>query len=110
MFNIYNYILAGGYGLFVLLDVLVPARRFPSSRWWKLRGVASAALYIALASYSPYLWMDWLNNFTLIDSTALPLILAVPAAALLAGSVRAYREAFVLDLDAPDGEDDALAA
>ena len=40
----------------------------------------------------------------------LGLILAVPAAALLAGSVRAYREAFGLDLDAPDGEDDALAA
>jgi len=34
----------------------------------------------------------------------LGLILAVPAAALLAGAVRAYREAFVLDLDAPDGD------
>ena len=32
----------------------------------------------------------------------LGLILAVPAAALLAGAIRAYREAFVLDLDAPD--------
>ncbi|GAB5536845.1 MAG: AI-2E family transporter [Rubricoccaceae bacterium] len=35
----------------------------------------------------------------------LGLILAVPAAALLAGAIRAYKEAFVLDLDAPtDGE------
>ena len=39
----------------------------------------------------------------------LGLLLAVPAAALLAGAVRAYREAFVLDLDALD-TDDALAA
>ena len=35
----------------------------------------------------------------------LGLLLAVPAAALLAGAVRAYREAFVLDLDAVDTED-----
>lgn len=78
MFNVYNYILAGGFGLFVLLDAIMPARAYPSTRWWKLRGVTSAALYIVLASYSPYLWMNWMGGLTLIDSTALPLLVAVP--------------------------------
>ena len=39
----------------------------------------------------------------------LGLILAVPAAALLAGAIRAYREAFVLDLDAPTESDAPVA-
>ena len=78
MFNVYNYLLAGGYGLFVLFDAFAPARRFPAMRWWRLRGVVSAVLYIALASYSPYLWMGWLDGFTLIDASSLPLLLAVP--------------------------------
>ena len=44
MFNIYNAILAGGFLLFALLDALLPARAFPKLRWWKTRGLISAAL------------------------------------------------------------------
>lgn len=79
MFNIYNLILAGAIGAFVLLDTLVPARRFPQLTWWRLRGVAAMVLYFALASYSPWLWSDWLGQYRLVDATGLPLWLAVVA-------------------------------
>ncbi len=78
MFNIYNYALAAGFGVFVLLDLFMPARPFPNTPWWKTRGVLSAIMYIALASYSPYLWADWMEGLQLIDASSLPLWLAVP--------------------------------
>lgn len=78
MFNIFNYLLVGGFGLFVLLDLLMPARTLPASKLWKLRGLASAAVYLVLASYSPYLWAGWMENVRLIDASALPFVVALP--------------------------------
>lgn len=79
MFNIYNLVLAAGILVFVLLDGLAPARRFPRLRWWRVRGVAAMVLYFALASYSPYLWAEWLGQYRLVDASSLPLWLAIPS-------------------------------
>ncbi|MEO1169063.1 MAG: sterol desaturase family protein [Pseudomonadota bacterium] len=71
MFNIVNYIIAGGFLAFIAFAALAPARHFPHVRFWKLRGAISAILYIAIASYAPFLWADWLTGPLLFDSTEL---------------------------------------
>ncbi|MGF1607303.1 MAG: sterol desaturase family protein [Rhodothalassiaceae bacterium] len=78
MFNIYNAILAAGFAVFVVLDWLMPARRFYRPRLWWLTGFLSATLYFAVASYAPFLWADWMAGNRLIDASGLPLGLAVP--------------------------------
>ncbi|MFK7886083.1 MAG: sterol desaturase family protein [Gammaproteobacteria bacterium] len=77
MLNIYNLLLMGVFALFVFLDVLAPARRYPASRWWRLRGVLSAVTYFALATYAPYVWTDALAGYRLMDSTQWPLLAAI---------------------------------
>ncbi len=77
MFNIFNYILFAAIGVFVLLDIAVPARSFPSIRFWRVRGAISALLYFAIASYAPFLWADWLGAYALFDASALPLWAAI---------------------------------
>ena len=78
MFNIYNYILVGGFAFFILLGGIVQARAFPQITWWRTRGLLAAAAYFVCASYSPYLWSDWLGEYRLIDASNLPLWASVP--------------------------------
>jgi sterol desaturase/sphingolipid hydroxylase (fatty acid hydroxylase superfamily) len=72
MFNIINCIVVGGFLAFIAIDSLAPARVFPKARYWKLRGVAAAFAYLAAASYSPFLWVEWLTGPLLFDATTLP--------------------------------------
>lgn len=64
-------IILGGFALFALLDVLVPARTFPRVRAWRLRGVAYFVTYLALSSVLPFAWDGLLGAHRLIDATAL---------------------------------------
>jgi len=77
MFNIYNFMLAGGFVVFALVDTVAPVRDYPAARWWRLRGMTSAALYLALASYAPYLWTDVMADATMFDASSLPLALSI---------------------------------
>ncbi len=77
MFNAFNLLLMGLFALFVLMDLLAPARHYPQSRLWRIRGVLSGLVYFALATYSPFLWADALSGYRLFDATAWPLPLAV---------------------------------
>ncbi len=84
MFNVYNFALAGGFAALALIDALAPARHYPQARWWRVRGVTSAIVYLALASYAPFLWHDALSGAALFDASSwtLPLAVAVGYAAL----------------------------
>jgi len=68
-----NLMIGGLFIAFIILDTLFPARSFETPRLWKLKGVVSAIAYIALATYSPYLWVSWLTGPVLIDASILPL-------------------------------------
>ncbi len=68
-----NLIIGGLLVAFIALDTLMPARKFPSPNLWKLKGIISALAYIALATYSPYLWASWLQGPLLFDAIGLPL-------------------------------------
>lgn len=60
------------YAALMLWEHLAPARALPASPWWRLRGIASFALYFLLSSYLPLLWADTLAAFQLVDLSDLP--------------------------------------
>lgn len=84
MFNIFNYCLYAAIGVFIILDMVAPARRFHTVPMWRLRGAISAVLYFAIASYAPYLWADFLGQYQLIDASGLPLWASIPIGLLVA--------------------------
>ena len=61
----------GGFAVFALLDLIVPARTFPKIAWWRLRGVAYFVTYLGLSSVLPFVWDETLGAHRLIDGTGL---------------------------------------
>lgn len=56
---------------FLAYDTLRPARDYPTSRGWVLRGIASFVLYAVISTGLPFLWDEWLGAHRLIDATSL---------------------------------------
>ena len=54
---------------FILLDWLAPARRFPTIRFWRLKGAISFVLYMAIALTAPAMWDAVLGAHRLVDLT-----------------------------------------
>jgi sterol desaturase/sphingolipid hydroxylase (fatty acid hydroxylase superfamily) len=52
-------------------DVLWPARRYPTVRLWRIKGVVSTIAFLALSSSLPLLWDGWLGTHRLFDLTGL---------------------------------------
>ena len=59
------------YGALAAWETVVPARRLPQIRGWKLRGLAALAVYFLLSSYLPLVWGGWLAQFHLVNLTGL---------------------------------------
>ena len=55
------------YGALMLWEAAAPARRLPAVRLWRLRGLATFALYFMLSSYLPLLWSERLAGWQLLD-------------------------------------------
>lgn len=67
-------VILGFLALLVALDALVPARVLPAVRGWKLKGIVSFVLFMALVMTGPVLWDAWLGEYRLIDATGLGVI------------------------------------
>jgi len=52
-------------------EALAPGRELPPVPGWKLRGLASFAVYFFIASYLPLLWTETLLRWQLLDLTGL---------------------------------------
>jgi sterol desaturase/sphingolipid hydroxylase (fatty acid hydroxylase superfamily) len=65
-----------------LLDAVRPARKFEAVRFWRTRGLIYFALYMAIASFAPLLWGEFLAEHRVFDLTGLPLLVQVALAAL----------------------------
>jgi len=52
---------------FALLDRLAPARRFPTIRYWRIKGVVSLVLFYAILVTAPALWDRVLGAHRLVD-------------------------------------------
>lgn len=67
--NVYHYSIIGLFTAFAIADSIANARAFPSIRFWRILGVASAILYFTIATYAPFLWDEWLGAHRLLDLT-----------------------------------------
>ena len=63
--------LFGLYAGLMVWEYLLPARRLPRVRGWKLRGIGAFLLYWLLSSYLPLFWNDSLAAYQCLDLTVL---------------------------------------
>jgi sterol desaturase/sphingolipid hydroxylase (fatty acid hydroxylase superfamily) len=61
----------GSFAGLLLIEAIVPGRHFPKVRAWRLRGVASLVLYLAVASTLPLVTDGVLGEHRLIDASGL---------------------------------------
>jgi sterol desaturase/sphingolipid hydroxylase (fatty acid hydroxylase superfamily) len=55
----------------MIIDVLRPARKFPTMRHWRLKGIAFTVLALTVGAILPLAWDAWLGEHRLLDLTAL---------------------------------------
>jgi len=89
MLGLFHYVAIALFAGFCLLEIAARARRFPDVRYWRLKGTAFTALYLAAATVLPLLWDGALGRYRLFDATALPLALQI-AGGLLALELGIY--------------------
>ena len=66
----------GTYGAFMLLEALLPARRYPQKRLWRLQGFLFLIGMAVVATATPLLLpADWLARHRLIDGSGLGIAL-----------------------------------
>jgi len=59
------------FGGLMLWEALAPARRLPTVRGWRAKGIAAFLVFFFLSSYLPLLWSETLAGFQLFDLTGL---------------------------------------
>jgi len=72
MFGTYHLIALGLFVAFAAIDLVARARVFPEVPNWKLKGVAFALLYFAVATFAPLMWDGLLGQHQLVDGSVLP--------------------------------------
>jgi len=72
MFGTFHLIALGLFAGFAAIDLVARARVFPEVPLWKLKGVAFALLYFAVATFAPLMWDGLLGQHQLVDGSAWP--------------------------------------
>ena len=72
MFGTYHLIALGLFVAFAAVDLVARARVFPDVPFWKLKGIAFALLYFAVATFAPLMWDGLLGRYQLVDGSSLP--------------------------------------
>jgi sterol desaturase/sphingolipid hydroxylase (fatty acid hydroxylase superfamily) len=57
----------GIFAALALWEALFPARRLPRVRFWRSKGLLGFAAFMAISSYLPFLWAEWLAPIQLFD-------------------------------------------
>lgn len=55
----------------MIADVVRPARKFPTLRRWRLKGIAFTIAFLGVSSTLPLVWDGWLGEHRLLDLTGL---------------------------------------
>ncbi len=69
-----SMIILGMYLLLILWEAILPARKLPDVKFWKLRGLTFFTIFFFVASYLPLLTDPFLAQFQLVDLSHLSLI------------------------------------
>jgi sterol desaturase/sphingolipid hydroxylase (fatty acid hydroxylase superfamily) len=59
------------YAALMVWELLFPARKLPSIKYWKIKGMLAFALFFYLSSYLPIIWDTHLAAFQLLNLTSL---------------------------------------
>lgn len=62
-----SLIILAMYGLLMLWESLIPGRKLPKIKYWKMRGLAVFTFYFYLASYLPLVWDKYLAPYQLFE-------------------------------------------
>ena len=57
----------GVFAALALWEALFPARSLPRVHLWRVKGFLAFAAFIAISSYLPFLWAEWLAPIQLFD-------------------------------------------
>ena len=68
----YHYISLGLFVGFAVLELLSTGRAFPKVKRWRMKGIAFALLYFAIATFAPLMWDEVLGAHQLVDASMLP--------------------------------------
>jgi len=79
-----NIALLGTFIGFVVHDAVRPARSFPKTRLWKLKGLTFTALHLTVATLLPLVWNDWLGEHRIFDLTSMGIAAGTVVALLIA--------------------------
>lgn len=55
----------------VIAEAVIPARKLPFVRFWKIKGIAAFFIYFFISSYLPLIWTDHLAEYRIFDLTFL---------------------------------------
>ncbi|RDY62057.1 sterol desaturase family protein [Flagellimonas nanhaiensis] len=59
------------YAVLMIWEGLFPARKLPKMKFWKIRGMASFAVFFYLSTYFPLIWDTYLADYQIFDLTSL---------------------------------------
>ncbi|MBS9460923.1 sterol desaturase family protein [Flagellimonas sp. 389] len=71
IFDPISYIIFAMYGGLMLWESLLPARKLPHVKFWKLRGLLAFVLFFFLSSYLPIIWDGFFADYQVFDLTSL---------------------------------------
>ncbi len=71
IFDPISYIIFAMYGGLMLWESLLPARKLPHIKFWKLRGLLAFVLFFFLSSYLPIIWDGFFADYQVLDLTGL---------------------------------------
>lgn len=72
MFGTFHLIALGLFVAFAAVDLAARARVFPEVPFWRLKGIAFALLYFAVATFAPLMWDGLLGQYQVVDGSTLP--------------------------------------
>ena len=75
-------ILLSIYGALMLWEALLPARKLPYIKYWKIKGLLAFMVYFMISTYLPMFWNQTLSGFQLLDLTFLGTYWGAAAAVL----------------------------
>jgi sterol desaturase/sphingolipid hydroxylase (fatty acid hydroxylase superfamily) len=55
----------------VIAEIVVPARKLPTIKFWKIKGITAFVIYFFVSSYLPLIWNDYLAEYRIFDLTFL---------------------------------------
>ena len=67
IFDPISYIIFGMYGALMLWEAVLPARKLPHVKFWKLRGILAFVLFFFLSSYLPIIWDGYFADYQIFD-------------------------------------------